>query len=106
VRPLRRVATRGEHGRVLMLGDVPVVDEHRHDQDPPANFDGDEIVQTVADRPRLEAGGALTRWIGEYRDYASFDGIRVPSRGEVRWELSQGPFTSWRGTITSLEARG
>jgi hypothetical protein len=69
-------------------------------------FEGDDIVQTVADRPRLEAGGALTRWIGEYRHYASFDDVRVPSRGEVRWELPQGPFTYWRGTITSLEAYG
>jgi hypothetical protein len=55
-------------------------------------------------RPRLETGGALTRWIGEYGDYASFDGIRVPARREVRWKLPDGPFTYWRGTITSVQA--
>jgi hypothetical protein len=27
-------------------------------------FRGDEIVQIEAERPRLEAGGALTRWRG------------------------------------------
>lgn len=62
-----------------------------------------EITQTVAARPRLEAGGEVTRWIGEYRDYASFGGIRMPGRGEVRWELPEGPFTYWRGAITAAE---
>lgn len=62
-----------------------------------------EITQTVAARPRLEAGGEVTPWIGEYRDYTSFGGIRMPGRGEVRWELPEGPFTYWRGTITAAE---
>jgi hypothetical protein len=66
-------------------------------------FGGNEIVQTVAERPRLEAGGALTRWVGEFRDYTWFNGIRMPARGEVRWELPEGPFTYWRGSITSAE---
>jgi len=66
-------------------------------------FEGGEIVQAVAERPRLEAGGAITRWIGQYRDYTSFNGVRMPARGEVRWELPEGPFTYWRGTITSAE---
>jgi hypothetical protein len=63
-----------------------------------------EITQTVAARPRLEAGGEVTRWIGEYRDYTSFGGIRIPGRGQVRWELPEGPFIYWRGTITAAEA--
>lgn len=62
-----------------------------------------EITQTVAARPRLEAGGEVTRWVGEYRDYTSFGGIRMPGRGEVRWEMPEGPFTYWRGTITAAE---
>lgn len=62
-----------------------------------------EITQTVAARPRLEADGEITRWIGEYRDYTTFGGIRMPERGEVRWELPDGPFTYWRGTITAAE---
>ena len=62
-----------------------------------------EITQTVAERPRLEAGNAITRWVGEYGDYRVLGGVVVPARGEVRWELPEGPFTYWRGTITSLE---
>jgi hypothetical protein len=65
-----------------------------------------EITQTVAARPRLEAGGEVTPWIGEYRDYTSFGGIRMPGRGEVRWELPEGPFTYWRGRITAVETSG
>jgi hypothetical protein len=68
-------------------------------------FDDDKIVRTVADRPRLEAGGAPTRWVGEFGDYRSFGAIRVPVRGEVSWELPEGPFTDWRGTITSVQTR-
>ena len=67
-------------------------------------FDGTDVIQTSASRPRLEAHGALTRWIGEYSDYTSLRGIRVPRHGEVRWELPEGPFTYWRGAITDVEA--
>ena len=66
-------------------------------------FDGGEIIRTEAKRPRVEAGGARRRWVGEYSDYRSFGGIRVPARGEVRWELPDGPFTYWRGTITAVD---
>lgn len=62
-----------------------------------------EIAKTVAERPRLEAGNAVTRWIGEYAGYERLGGLLVPTRGEVSWELADGPFTYWRGTITSLE---
>jgi hypothetical protein len=64
-----------------------------------------EIEQTVADRPRLEADGAVTPWIGVYRDYRDLCGVRVPTRGEVRWEPADGPFTYWHGRITALELR-
>ena len=63
------------------------------------------IEQTAAERPRAEAGGALTPWIGAYGDYRQLGGICVPTRGEVRWELDDGPFTYWRGRLTSLELR-
>ncbi|HEY2650491.1 MAG TPA: DUF6544 family protein [Solirubrobacteraceae bacterium] len=62
-----------------------------------------EIVSTEAERPRLEAGNAVTPWIGHYSDYQDLGGVRVPTRGEVRWDLPEGPFTYWRGRITSLE---
>ena len=63
-----------------------------------------EIEQTVAERPRLEARGTTTPWIGVYADYRPFGGVRVPTRGEVRWELPDGPFT-YGGQITLFELR-
>lgn len=65
--------------------------------------DAGEIVRTEAERPRLEAGNALTPWIGQFGDYHDFGGVRVPTRGEVLWGLPEGPFTYWRGRVTSLE---
>jgi hypothetical protein len=62
-----------------------------------------DICQTIAERPRLEADNAITTWIGEYDDYQLFNGARLPTRGEIRWELPGGPFVYWRGTITSLD---
>lgn len=61
-----------------------------------------EIVQTVTRRPRLEAGGALTPWTGTFSDYRRVGGVLVPTRGEVAWQLPEGPFTYWRGTVTAL----
>lgn len=68
--------------------------------------DAGEIAETYAERPRAEAQNTVTPWIGEYSDYKAFGEIIVPARGEVRWELPEGPFTYWRGTIASLELLG
>ena len=66
--------------------------------------DGDIVGTWCEARPRTEAKQAVPRpWAGSFGDYAVVGGIRVPTRGEVRWELPDGPFVYWRGTITSLE---
>jgi Family of unknown function (DUF6544) len=65
-----------------------------------------EIARTIAHRPRLEAGGAVTPWTGEFRDYRKFGDVIAPARGAVSWQLPDGAFTYWTGTITSLELRG
>jgi hypothetical protein len=64
-----------------------------------------DIAQTVAERPRAEAGSVLSRWVGVYRDYQIRGCVRIPTRAEVRWELPEGPFTYSRGTIAALEMR-
>ena len=40
--------------------------------------DAGEVTQTIAQRPRLEAGDTMTSWIGTYQDYESLAGVRVP----------------------------
>jgi hypothetical protein len=62
-----------------------------------------DIAQTIAERPRLGAGNAITTWIGEYADYQQFDAARLPTRGQVCWELPDGPLVYWRATITSAD---
>jgi hypothetical protein len=42
-------------------------------------------------------------WGGDFGDYASFAGARVPSVGEAWWNLPEGRFVYWRGRITALE---
>jgi hypothetical protein len=55
-------------------------------------------------RPRLVGKRALpTPWTAEFGGYGMLGGIRAPTRAEVRWELPEGPFVYWRGTVTSLD---
>jgi hypothetical protein len=66
--------------------------------------DGDIARSSTDARPRAVGEELVpTPWAGTFRDYAVVGGVRVPTRGEVRWELPDGPFTYWRGEITSLE---
>jgi hypothetical protein len=63
-----------------------------------------DIVGGAADRPRSEGKKIVrTSWAGTFGDYAVVGRIRIPTRAEVRWELPDGPFTYWRGTVTSLD---
>ena len=67
--------------------------------------DGDVEGCVAAARPRTQGGHSVpTAWGGLFSDYAEFDGIRMPSRGEVYWDRPQGRFTYWRGEITSARA--
>lgn len=44
-----------------------------------------------------------TPWGGDFGDYASFAGTRVPTLGEAWWELPEGRFVYWRGRVTGVE---
>jgi hypothetical protein len=44
----------------------------------------DEIERTIAERPRLEAGNAITGWVGEYREYRELGGTWIHTHDEVR----------------------
>lgn len=66
---------------------------------------GDIVRASSESRPMLRAGALTTApWGGEFRDYWTFDGIRVPTRAEAYWDLPEGRFAYWRGTITSAVA--
>jgi hypothetical protein len=56
-------------------------------------------------RPRLVGRTSVdTPFMGTFGDYVELGGIRVPGSAEVSWDLPEGPFTYWRGEVTSLEA--
>ena len=46
----------------------------------------------------------LTPWDSEFGDYRVFGRMRIPTRARVYWELGEGRFVYWRGTVTSAVA--
>jgi Family of unknown function (DUF6544) len=65
---------------------------------------GDIVSAFSHARPRAEGKTTMPRpWGGVFRDYDVVGGVRIPTHAEVRWQLPEGPFTYWRGTITSVE---
>lgn len=67
-------------------------------------FDAEGDVVAIRTDTRAYQGGPPRPWHGRFSDYASLGGLRLPTRGEVRWELPEGPYTYWRGEI--LEVHG
>ncbi len=65
---------------------------------------GDIVGSLAPDRPMTVGKGTVpTRWRGSFGNYRQFGAYRIPSHGEVSWDLPEGPFTYWRGEITSYE---
>lgn len=60
-------------------------------------------VKCRADRPRMVGKVAvLTPWLGVCGEHQEWEGLRVVSRLEVSWHLSDGPFTYLRAEVTSF----
>jgi hypothetical protein len=79
-----------------------------NDQHPAVVFDfdasGDVFRATATARPRDVKGASVpTAWGGDFSDYRSLGGIRVPTYAEVYWELPQGRFVYWRGHVTEVQ---
>jgi hypothetical protein len=52
----------------------------------------------IADRYRdVDGKGVLTPWTGEYREYREVDGLRVPFRNDVSWQVDgqAHPYARW-----------
>ncbi len=66
--------------------------------------DAGDIVGATGMRP-FPIGKAFvpTSWGGDFSDYASFDGTRVPTYGQAWWELPEGRFVYWSSHITGLQ---
>jgi hypothetical protein len=56
-----------------------------------------------ADRPRIAGKETLlTPWAGVCTEFREWEGLHIPSRIEVCWYLDDGPFTYFRGELTSF----
>lgn len=69
------------------------------------HFDRDGLIDTVRAeaRPRMVGGKPVpTPWQGRFWNYTTRDGVRVPTDGEVAWQLPEGDKPYWRGHISEL----
>ena len=64
--------------------------------------EGDIVHSSSQDRRRKVGSEWLpTPWGGRFGDYTTLGGIRLPTSGEAYWDLADGPYVYWRGTILS-----
>ena len=65
--------------------------------------DGGDIVRSSSHMRPYQLGKEWlpTPWAGEFSEYKSLGGIRIPTRAEVYWDLPSGRFVYWRGRIFS-----
>ena len=78
------------------------------DRRPPVTLEfdahGDIVSCSTLERPRqLGRAYANTAWGGEFSRYATLDGIRIPTRAEVYWDLPEGRFVYWRARLVSAQ---
>lgn len=66
-----------------------------------------DIVRATGMRP-LAVGKdfVATPWGGDFSNYASFAGTRIPASADVWWDLPEGRFVYWRGRVTAVELLG
>jgi hypothetical protein len=73
-----------------------------------AEFDIDaegRVIGCMAIRPRISGKSIIdTPWMGQFRAYREFEGLRIPTEAEVAWQLDEGPFTYWRARVTEFRS--
>lgn len=67
------------------------------------HFDPNGDVVSSYTKTREREGFGCQPWIGQFESYQEIGGLRVPTRGNVRWEAPEGPFEYWRGELVSLK---
>ncbi|WP_245852841.1 DUF6920 family protein [Natrinema ejinorense] len=64
----------------------------------------DEVTRVHADRyRRVDDGYEQTPWSGYWRNYETRNGVRVPTEGEVVWQLPDGDVHAWQGRVTDIQ---
>jgi hypothetical protein len=66
---------------------------------------GDIVGMSTDARPRMVGKQVVeTPWSGVFGEYQEFNGVRLPTTGEVSWLLPDGPITYFRGRISAWSA--
>ncbi len=60
-------------------------------------------VSTPGRYRELNGKYVLTPWIGHFRNYHQYAGMRIPAEGEVAWQLPEGDFVYWQGRIQAAD---
>lgn len=71
-------------------------------------FDAQGRIAEIASQDRkmsTDSGLVAAPWGGRFEDWGPVDGILMPRRGEVWWDLPEGRFVYWRGIITHAHFR-
>lgn len=63
-----------------------------------------EVINFVAERyMALNGRYVMETWSTPMKDYKEFDGIRIPTKGEIIWKLKTGDFNWFQFEITEIE---
>ncbi|AKL96534.1 hypothetical protein CACET_c30900 [Clostridium aceticum] len=66
--------------------------------------DNGEVIKFEAERyGEFDGEFSLETWSISLRDYKEFEGVRVPSKGEVTWKLGDGDFTWFNFEVTEIQ---
>ena len=67
--------------------------------------DAGDVVRARSKLRKRKVDGhwEATAWGGAFREYAQLGSLRLPTAGAAYWELPEGRYVYWRGTVTSAE---
>jgi hypothetical protein len=68
-------------------------------------FNAEGLVESVISPARSRTVGkelVPAPWQGRWWNYEMRDDLRVPTEGEVEWQLPTGPLPYWRGRVTNI----
>jgi len=66
--------------------------------------DVNEIYKVTTERYRSVGDSfQLTKWTGYFSNYKKMNGILIPTKARVEWNLPEGAFEYWKGEITEIK---
>jgi len=62
-----------------------------------------EVVKIHAEKRYRQEDNSSKPWTGYFEDYEKRNGILIPLKGEVGWDLEEGYLSYWKGSIKEIE---